>query len=91
LGALMAGLALWRPDALTSLNRLWLRFGLLLHRIVSPVVMVFLFYVTMLPIGLLLRLFGKDVLRLKWDRKAGSYWIKRADRRPLSQSMRQQF
>jgi hypothetical protein len=60
LGALMAGLALWRPD-------------------------------TMLPIGLLLRLFGKDVLRLKWDRKAGSYWIKRADRRPLSQSMRQQF
>ena len=91
LSALMVVLALWRPDALAMPNRAWLRFGLLLHRIVNPVVMAFLFYVTILPIGLLLRLFGKDVLRLQWDRKAGSYWIKRADQRPLTESMRQQF
>jgi hypothetical protein len=91
LGALMAALALWWPDALAGLNKLWLRFGLLLHRIVSPVIMAFLFYVTMLPIGLILRLFGKDVLHLKWDRKANSYWMKRADQRPQTESMRQQF
>jgi hypothetical protein len=91
LGALMAAAALWRPDALSGLNRAWLRFGLVLHRIVNPVVMAFLFYVTILPIGLILRLFGKDILHLRWDEKAGSYWIKRADPRPLSESMRQQF
>ena len=91
LSALMVALALWQPDALAGLNKVWLRFGLLLHRIVNPIVMAFLFYVTILPIGLLLRLFGKDVLRLKWDRSAGSYWLKRSDQRPLPESMRQQF
>jgi hypothetical protein len=50
-----------------------------------------LFYATILPIGLVLRMFGKDVLHLKWDAKAGSYWLKRSDQRPLSESMRQQF
>ena len=91
LSALMVSAALWRPDALTGLNKVWLRFGLLLHHVVNPIVMAFLFYATILPIGLLLRLFGKDVLHLKWDQKAGSYWIKRADQRPLPESMRQQF
>ena len=91
LSGLLVALALWRPDALATPNRAWLRFGLLLHRVVNPVVMAFLFYVTILPIGLILRLVGKDVLHLRWDRKAGSYWIKRADQRPLSKSMRQQF
>ena len=54
----MAALALWRPDALAGLNRLWLRFGLLLHRIVSPVVMAFLFYVTNLLALVLVRTFA---------------------------------
>jgi saxitoxin biosynthesis operon SxtJ-like protein len=91
LGAAMLALALFCPKALTLPNKAWLRLGLVLHTIVNPVVMAILFYFTFLPIGLLLRLFDKDVLRLKWEREAKSYWIPRTDTRPLDESMRQQF
>ena len=83
--------ASWRPAVLAPLNRAWLRLGLVLYRVVNPVVMAILFYLTMLPIGLLLRLAGKDLLRLRRDGGAKSYWRPRADERPLSESMRQQF
>jgi hypothetical protein len=91
LGLVMLVLALFCPKALTLPNKAWLKLGLLLHRMANPVVMAILFYLTILPIGLLLRLWGKDLLRLKWDSKAASYWIDRTDRRPVDQSMRQQF
>jgi hypothetical protein len=91
LAASFAVLALWLPATLGPLNRAWLQLGLLLYRVVNPVVMAVLFYGTVLPIGLILRAFGKDVLRLKWDGSARSYWIARDERRPLSESMRQQF
>jgi 8-oxo-dGTP pyrophosphatase MutT (NUDIX family) len=68
------------PAALGPLNRLWLRFGLLLHHIVSPVVLALMFYAVMTPIGLLMRLFGKRPLHLKFDENAGSYWIRRDHR-----------
>jgi hypothetical protein len=93
-GALAAAFvvsALWLPAALGPLNTAWLKLGLLLYRVVNPVVMAVLFYGTILPIGLILRALGKDVLRLKWDRGAQSYWIARDEARPLSESMRQQF
>jgi len=53
--------------------------------------MAILFYLAVMPIGLLLRVCGKDVLRLKLERTAESYWIVRTDERPISQSLRQQF
>jgi hypothetical protein len=83
--------ALWRPAVLAPLNRAWLRLGLVLYRVVNPVVMAILFYLTILPIGLLMRALGKDLLRLKRDSRAKSYWLPRSDERPISESMRQQF
>ena len=67
--------ALGYPAALSGLNRLWHKFGLLLHKIVSPIVMALLFYGTVLPTGLIMRVLGKDVLRLERQPGAGSYWI----------------
>jgi hypothetical protein len=91
LALLLIGSALLRPSLLSRSNHIWLKLGLLLHRIVNPVIMAVLFYGTFLPIGLLMRLLGKDPLRLKLDKTAASYWLPRADERPQSEAMRQQF
>lgn len=79
------------PAVLAPLNRLWYRFGLLLGRIVSPVVMAILFYATVLPTGLLMRLFRKDLLGLRFDPRADSYWIPREPPGPAPDSFKQQF
>jgi hypothetical protein len=91
LASVFAGLALWRPRTLRLANAGWLRLGLLMHRFVNPFVMAILFFVAILPIGLTMRLFGKDFLRLKRDRTLPTYWLPRTDPRPTSVSMRQQF
>lgn len=91
LAAVLIGGALLRPQLLSAPNQLWLKLGLLLHRIVSPVIMAILFYGTILPIGLLMRLTGKDPLQRKLDKNAASYWLARSDARPSSEAMRQQF
>ncbi len=72
--ALFALLAWLRPSVLDPLNAQWARLGLLLHRIVNPVVMAVIFIGAVLPTGLLMRAFGKDPLRLRLDRAAKSYW-----------------
>lgn len=79
------------PKALGPLNRLWLKFGLLLYKVVNPIVLGLLFFATIAPIGFVMRLCGKDFLRLKLDRDAKSYWIDRAPPGPPPQSMRNQF
>jgi hypothetical protein len=66
------------PRLLGPLNRLWLKFGLLLYKVMNPLVLGLLFFVTITPIGLVMRAFGKDFLRLRMDRSAKSYWIERA-------------
>ena len=66
------------PRLLAPLNRLWYRFGLLLHRIVNPVVMGLLFYATVTPIALVMRLVGKDPLHRAFDPQARTYWIERS-------------
>ncbi len=84
-------LALVKPRVLAPANRLWLRFGLLLHRIVNPIVMGLLFFATVTPIGLMLRLFGKDLLHLRRDGSARTYWIDRKPPGPSPDSMINQF
>ena len=79
------------PKLLALPNRLWLRFGLLLNRIISPVVLVFLFYVVVTPMGALMRVFGKDSLRLQRDDSDTSYWIKRNPPGPKPDSLHHQF
>jgi saxitoxin biosynthesis operon SxtJ-like protein len=91
LAVALIGCALLRPSLLAVPNMIWLKFGLLLHRIVNPIIMALLFFGTILPIGLLMRVLGKDPLRLRLDKAADSYWLPRSDERPQSEAMRQQF
>jgi hypothetical protein len=84
-------LALFRPTALAPLNRLWLRLGLVLYKVVSPVAMGLVFFTTVATTGLVMRAFGKDPLRLKRDRAAASYWIARAPPGPAPDTMKNQF
>jgi hypothetical protein len=86
---LLAGFA--APGILAPLNRLWFRFGMALGRIVSPVVMGVIFFGTVMPTGLLMRLFRKDLLRLRFDPAAESYWIPRDPPGPSAESLKQQF
>lgn len=83
--------ALAAPKLLAPLNRLWMRFGLLLHRIVNPLVMALLFFLVVTPIALLMRLFGKRPLHLKTDPDAATYWIPRDPPGPQPETMKQQF
>ncbi len=89
--AALLAVALVAPRLLGPANRLWTRFGLLLHRLVSPVIAGLLFYVAVTPTGLVLRLFGKDPLRLRLDASAKSYWIERRPPGPSPESMPHQF
>jgi hypothetical protein len=86
---LAAGLCL--PHVLTPLNRLWFRFGLALHTIVNPVVMLLLYYGAVVSMGLIVKAFGKDLLRLKRNPATTSYWIARDPPGPTPESMTKQF
>ena len=66
--------AVLRPAALAPANRAWLRLGLVLGRIVTPVVMLVLFAIAIVPFGLVMRLMGRDPLRLARDPQAQTYW-----------------
>ncbi|OFX10648.1 MAG: hypothetical protein A2516_05335 [Alphaproteobacteria bacterium RIFOXYD12_FULL_60_8] len=83
--------ALLAPHTLRPFNRIWFKFGLLLNKIVSPVVMGLLYYVTVTPLGVMMRLSGKDPLRLKKEPEAVSYWIVREPPGPRPDSMKRQF
>jgi len=84
-------LTLLTPGVLAPVNRLWMKFGELLHRIVSPLALGIVFYFTVLPTGLILRLLGKDPLRLRFDPTVESYWIVRDPPGPAAESLNNQF
>jgi saxitoxin biosynthesis operon SxtJ-like protein len=86
-----AAVALVFPSALHPLNYVWFRFGLLLHRVVSPLVIGAVFFLCVTPIGLILRLFGKDVLSLRRRADLASYWIVRDPPGPEPGTMTRQF
>ena len=90
-GAAFLVVALVAPAVLDPANRVWHRFGLLLHRIVNPVVTGLLFYVAVTPTAVVMRLAGKDPLRLRFDPKAASYWIERQPPGPAPDTMSNQF
>lgn len=91
LAAGFAAVAMAAPSLLAPLNRLWLKFGLLLHKVVNPIIMGLLFYAVVTPIGLLMRSTGKDILRLKREAGAKSYWIERTPPGPAPDTMKNQF
>lgn len=89
--AAFALLAVFRATALAPLNRLWSRFGLLLSRVVTPVVMLVLFAIAIVPVGMVLRLARKDPMKLRRDPAAATYWQDH-DTTPRSRDrMRDQF
>jgi hypothetical protein len=81
-------LAYMAPKVLALPNKLWFKFGLALGAVVAPVVMALVYFTTVVPIGLIMRLMGKDMLRQKLDKNAKTYWIERDQ--PM-RSMRDQF
>jgi len=81
-------LGLIKSKVLTPLNKIWFKFGILLGNIISPIVMGIVFFFVITPIGLSLRLFGKDLLNTKYDKKKQSYWIKREK---FNNTMKKQF
>jgi hypothetical protein len=85
----LAGLV--RPAVLRTPNLIWFRFGSLLNRIVSPVATSLLFFLVFTPFALILRMTGKDLLRLRRDPQATTYWIERNPPGPPPESMVEQF
>ena len=69
-------LGLFNSKILTPLNKLWFKLGIFLGKIVSPIIMGIIFFLVVTPTGLLIRLLGKDVLNLKYN-KNQSYWIEK--------------
>ncbi len=76
-GVAFLGLGFLAPKALRPLNRVWFRFGRLLHRIVSPLVLGILFFSTLTPTAWAMRALGKDPLRLARKGPGESYWVPR--------------
>ena len=75
-----------KPNLFTFLNKLWIKFGILLGKIISPIIMGLVFFFVVTPVGILVKIFKKDVMGLK--RGKSSYWINRKDK---LQSMKRQF
>lgn len=89
--ALFAAATLIRPAWLAPLNRQWTRLGLLLHRIVNPVVLGLIYVVAIMPIGMIFKVMGKDPLRLRRQTRATSYWLERRPPGPPADSLPRQF
>ena len=69
-------LGLLNSKILSPLNKLWFKFGIFLGKIISPLIMGIIFFLVVTPIGLIMRLFRKDILNLKYN-KDKSYWIEK--------------
>ena len=86
-----AGTAALRPQLLGPANRIWMRFGRFLSRIVNPIVLGIVFYAIVTPTGIVMRAMGKDLLRSRFESKISSYWISRDPAGPTPESMKNQF
>lgn len=81
-------LAYFFPHTLSFLNRAWIKIGVILGHVVSPIVMAAIYFLTVVPVGFVMRIFGKDLLRQKFDKNAKSYWVEPSE---LVGSMKDQF
>tara|TARA_B100001063_G_scaffold220404_1_gene225258 strand:+ start:1652 stop:2053 length:402 start_codon:yes stop_codon:yes gene_type:complete len=84
-------LGLLNSDLLKPLNFLWMKFGLFLGKILNPVIMGVIYFLTVVPIGLIFKLLNKDLLSIKKDPKLKSYWIKKNLSEKNKSSMKNQF
>jgi hypothetical protein len=86
-----AAVAFAAPSQLAPLNRCWFLLGQALHRVVNPLLMALIYFGSVVPTGLILKMRGKDPLRLRRDRDAVSYWVPRDPPGPAPDSMPRQF
>lgn len=91
LAVLTLTVALAWPRLLKPANKLWTRLGLVLFRIISPITLAVIFYGVMTPMSLLFRWRKKDILNLKYDQNAASYWLIRNPPGPDPETMKNQF
>jgi hypothetical protein len=91
ISSIFLGSALFAPAILMPLNRIWFKFGLLLHKFFNPLVMAIIFFVFLTPMALIVRFLGKLSLERGPDRDATSYWIAREPAGPSPKSMINQF
>jgi len=91
IAAAFLAIALIKPELFKGANKLWAGLGILIGKFVTPIVMGILFFLTVTPVGFLMRLTGKDPLNRKFDPDATSYWIEREPPGPEPESMRNQF
>lgn len=91
IGGVLVLLAFTFPDWLAFPNRLWTKLGLLLFKIVNPVVMLLIYAVAFVPLGLFLRLRGYDPLAASFDKSVETYWDKRSPHEPDPNTMSNQF
>lgn len=89
--ALMFVATLAAPDRLMPLNALWMRFGNLLHSIVNPLVTGVMYFLAVTPMGIVIRLSGRDALRRKLDPDAPTYWQTREDADEVRKGFTRQF
>jgi len=87
IGIIFLILGILNSRFLTPLNKIWFKFGIFLGQIISPIVMVIFFFLVVTPIAFIMRVLGKDVLKLKKNTD-NSYWIKKTD---LKSKMKNQF
>lgn len=79
-GILFLTLGLISPITLKHVYKLWMGFGIVLGHLVSSIILSLLFYLVITPIGIVLRILGKDYLNRGFSKKEGTYWIKRERR-----------
>jgi Saxitoxin biosynthesis operon protein SxtJ len=79
------------PPLLGPLNRAWRRLALLLSKLTTPLIMGLLFFVVIAPVGVIMRLAGKDPLRLRFETESSSYWLARSSQGDRQTSMTRQF
>lgn len=91
LGGLLVGLGLIAPSTLTVPNRLWMKLGLLLARVINPIVLGLVYLVVITPIGVLRQIFGKDPMARNMRDGSNSYWIDRTPPGPKPETMTDQF
>ena len=90
-GALLLLLGIFAPSRLSALNRVWLRVGAAIAKVVNPIVLALLFFLVVSPMAFVMRMMGKRPLHLAPDRTAATYWIKREPPEGGASSMRRQF
>lgn len=79
------------PAVLTVPNKIWSKFGELLHQIISPIILGIMFFLLFTPMGSVMRMFGWDPMKKRFDKSEKSYWVRRDPPGPTPESMKDQF